>query len=420
MESAAILGLSTAVPPHRQDQATIGRWMRAAFADEPGLARWLGLLYSAGGIDYRQSVLPELLAPPGENRWSPDRDPAASPGTGERMRLYRELAPALALSAARPLVDRLDGAVTPVTERLDRAVARPLIERPDGAEARPMTEFLDGAAAFPDGEAPLGREAITHLIVTSCTGFYAPGLDLDLAIGLGLRRDLKRTLIGFMGCAAGITGLRMAAEIVQGEPEALVLVVSAELCTLHLQPTRDREALIGASLFADGAGAALVGRPRPGMPGLFALESFATHVTPDTESEMVWTVGDHGFELRLSPQVPERVAANAPSLIAELLGGTPAFWAVHPGGKGILDKLERAAALPPEALAPSRWVLRERGNLSSATIFHVLERWAAELTAPCTGIAAAFGPGLVTELAALRWLGAPHTESDRHLAALQA
>lgn len=374
MESPAILGLSTALPPHRQEQATIGRWMREAFADDPGLARWLGLLYRAGGIAYRQSVLPELLAPPGENRWSPDRDAAASPGTGERMRLYREHAPALALAAARPLIERLEGEVT----------------------------------------------AVTHLIVTSCTGFYAPGLDLDLAIGLGLRRDVKRTLVGFMGCAAGITALRMAAEIVRGNPEALVLVVSAELCTLHLQPTRDREALIGASLFADGAGAALVGRPRPELPGLFALDAFATHLTPDTETEMVWTVGDHGFELRLSPQVPERVAASAPGLIEELLGEAPAFWAIHPGGKGILDKLERAAGLPPEALEPSRWVLRERGNLSSATIFHVLERWAAELREPCTGVAAAFGPGLVTELAALRWLGAPQQTGARRVAALQA
>lgn len=392
MESPAILGLATAVPPHRQDQATIGKWMRAAFADDPGLARWLGLLYNAGGIEYRQSVVPELLAPPGENRWSPDRDPVSSPGTSERMRLYREHAPALALAAARPLIRLLE----------DRTAA-------DGA-----------LAAGHDEGPPLGREAVTHLIVTSCTGFYAPGLDLDLAIGLGLRRDLKRTLIGFMGCAAGLTALRMAAEIVQGSPEALVLVVSAELCTLHLQPTRDREALIGASLFADGAGAALVGRPRPGLPGRFALDSFATHLTPDTESEMVWTVGDHGFELRLSPQVPERVAATAPSLIEDLVGATPAFWAVHPGGKGILDKLERTAGLPPEALAPSRWVLRERGNLSSATIFHVLERWAESLAEPCMGVAAAFGPGLVTELAALRWLGAPQPKSVRHVASLQA
>jgi predicted naringenin-chalcone synthase len=385
MVNPAILGLATAVPPHRFEQAAIGTWMRAEFADDPALARWLGLLYAGGGIQYRHSVLPELVAPVGLNRWSPARAPAVSPTTAERLRLYRQQAPGLALAAARPLVERLD------------EVAAQHRQGPQMAS---------------------GRRAITHLIAISCTGLYAPGLDLDLAIGLDLQPDVRRTLVGFMGCAAGITGLRLAAETVKGDPEALVLVVALELCSLHLQPSREREALISASLFGDGAGAALVGRSRPGMPGLFGLTGFATHLVPETAAEMVWTIGDHGFALRLSPRVPERVATAAPGLIEGLLGERPAFWAIHPGGKGILDRLERTCRLAPEALEPSRWVLRERGNLSSATIFHVLERWADRLGAPAPGIAAAFGPGLVTELAALQWLGAPTSlgtrEAERH------
>lgn len=376
MATAAILGLATALPPYRCDQATIGGWMKEAFAAEPALARWVGLIYAGGGIRARQSVLPELYGLLG--RWSPSGEATSSPSTAERMRLYREHAPGLGLAAAQPLVDWLDGA----------PVEHPSLIAPTGEETvRP------------------GRGAITHLIAVSCTGFYAPGLDLDLVQELGLRPDVKRTLVGFMGCAAGLTGLRLASEIVAGEPEALVLVVSVELCSLHLQATRDREALVGASLFADGAGAALVGRGTPALPGLFGLDAFASHLTPDSATDMAWTVGDTGFNLRLSPYVPEKVAAATPGLVAALLDEEASFWAIHPGGKGILDRLERACGLEPAALEPSRWVLRERGNLSSATIFHVLARWTERLDQPCVGVAAAFGPGLVTELAALRWLG---------------
>jgi predicted naringenin-chalcone synthase len=372
MARPSILALGTAVPPTRHEQGAIGAWMRAALAHDPALARWLGLLYARSGIAYRHTCLPDLLAPATEAHFAPSRGPDGAPSTATRMRLYCQHAPELALQAARPIIELLD-------EEAD------------------------------------GRHAITHLIAISCTGLYAPGLDLDLALRLHLRPDLRRTMIGFMGCAAGITGLRLAAEIVQGNPEALVLVVATELCTLHLQPTEDREALLSAALFGDGAGAALVGIPRcrmNKMNGLFQLDGFHAAVTPDTASEMVWTVGEHGFVLRLSPRVPAHLAATAPSLIASLLGAQrPAFWAVHPGGKGILDRLAQTFALSPHDLTASRWVLRERGNLSSATIFHVLARLAEERAlrreAATPGVAAAFGPGLVTELAALTWLGPP-------------
>jgi predicted naringenin-chalcone synthase len=376
MARPSILALGTAVPPNRHDQGAIGAWMRAALAHDPALARWLGLLYARSGIAFRHTCLPDLLAPVTEAPFAPSRGPAGAPSTAQRMRLYHQHAPELALQAVRPIIEILD-------ESLDeRRYGRP------------------------------GRHAITHLIAISCTGLYAPGLDLDLALRLRLRPDLRRTMIGFMGCAAGITGLRLAAEIVQGDPEALVLVIATELCTLHLQPTDDREALLSAALFGDGAGAALVGIPSPQMPGLFQLDGFQAAVTPDTASEMVWTVGDHGFALRLSPHVPAHLAATAPSLIASLLGAQrPAFWAVHPGGKGILDRLAQTFGLSPADLTASRWVLRERGNLSSATIFHVLARLAEEQAASGAGaqpgVAAAFGPGLVTELAALTWLGPP-------------
>ncbi len=145
---------------------------------------------------------------------------------------------------------------------------------------------------------------VTHLLAVSCTGLFAPGLDFTLAKELQLPATVRRTLIGFMGCAAAFNGLRLASEIVRGQPEARVLVVSVELSSLHSQPIDNNDLLVGASIFSDGASACLVGRPSPGDSDYFRLEDFYTAIHPDTEQEMAWNIRDHGFALRLSPRVP--------------------------------------------------------------------------------------------------------------------
>jgi predicted naringenin-chalcone synthase len=249
--------------------------------------------------------------------------------------------------------------------------------------------------------------AITHLVVVSCTGFFAPGLDLMVARRLGLAAGVERTVVGFMGCAAAFNGLRLARQIVAAEPSALALVVAVELCSLHLQPGAEPVQLVVASLFADGAGAALVGAARPGAEA-FELAGDYTRVTPGTLDDMVWTIGDSGFVLGISPDIPEYIGAAAPDALAELVGeGTRlGFWAVHPGGRAIVDRLGEVFGLGEAELAPTREVLSDHGNMSSATILFVLEairrRLRGEAPAgPVPGVAMGFGPGLVTEMAHL-------------------
>ena len=250
----------------------------------------------------------------------------------------------------------------------------------------------------------LGKlDGITHMVVASCTGFTAPGLDQVIARRLGLAPTVERVVIGFMGCYAGVTALRTAGHIVRSDPAARVLAVSVELCTLHLQPTGRLERLLAMGQFADGAGAALVTGEGPGL----ALGEGLSMTLEDSHELITWTIGDTGFAMELSGEVPGRLAeALADDDVARAVtDGEPAgaieAWAIHPGGKSIVDAVERGLALPPEKTAASRAVLRDYGNMSSATVLFVLERLMREH--PANGIALAFGPGLAMEGLRFGW-----------------
>jgi predicted naringenin-chalcone synthase len=250
-------------------------------------------------------------------------------------------------------------------------------------------------------------QRLTHLVVASCTGFTAPGLDLQLAERLGLKRDVERSMIGFMGCSAAVPALRAARHIVRSDPDARVLVVNLELCTLHLQETADLETALSFLLFADGCSAALVSGEESGL----ALDDFRNVVIPDSQALITWDIADHGFLMHLSGQVPVRILqalrADLDSGDGILRGeGTQAMelWAVHAGGRTVLDAVEAGYRLPPEALRHSRAVLHSHGNMSSATIMFVL-RAMLEETAPARGLGMAFGPGMVAETFRFRRLG---------------
>ena len=241
-------------------------------------------------------------------------------------------------------------------------------------------------------------EGITHLVVASCTGFVAPGIDQIIARRLGLSSSVERLLIGFMGCYAAIVALRSARHIVRSEPDARVLVVTVELSTLHLQPANDIEALLAMLQFGDGAAAALVTADTTG----FALEAPFAASLPDSEQLIRWDVTDAGFAMHLSGEVPGRIAAalTDEEFRAIVSAGQPPEsidgWAVHAGGRSILDAVEHAMHLNPEALAASRQVLADNGNMSSATLMFVLERLLAGPSV-AHGVALAFGPGLAAE-----------------------
>lgn len=375
---AAILSIGTAVPTYRVDQEPLLGWMTEALRAGPSLARWLRQLYKFSGITTRYACIPDALLPPTESRFAPGRPLEEINTTIERMAIYERESVVIASQAARRSVEDFC--------------------------ANHTVDIADTL------------NSISHLIVVSCTGFFAPGLDLMIARQLGLRPDVERTLVGFMGCAAAFNGMRLASHIVRGQPAARVLVVCVELCSLHIQPGHNREDLISASLFADGAAACLIGATPQLQGDHFDIYASYTNVQPDTESDMIWRIGNHGFELRLSPQIPGRLGEIAPQAVQSLIGAYDhlRFWAIHPGGRAIVDRLAEIFQLTEADVAASRAILRDYGNMSSPTILFVLHaireqlRY-AEHTAPAEGVAMAFGPGLVIEMAHLAYVPAAGT-----------
>ncbi len=238
------------------------------------------------------------------------------------------------------------------------------------------------------------RAGITHVLVTCCTGLYAPGLDFEIVDYLGLPPGVERTMIGFMGCYAAINALKLARHIVRSEPAAGVLIVNLELCTLHFQETQQLEQVLSFLVFADGAAASLITGREKG----FALDSFNAVMVPETRGLITWKIGGFGFDMLLSGQVPGALARalHEGELMAERDG--IALWAVHPGGRSVLDAVERGLELPADALAASREVLACFGNMSSATVMFVLERIMQQARAGQRGCAMSFGPGLTAEV----------------------
>jgi alpha-pyrone synthase len=343
---AYINALAGVVPEHDVHRLFID-WAEGQVED-PRMRKLFMRMADRSGIEHRWSVLPP--APGG----LPHDRPGGfyhgdAPGTAARMRVYEEAAPKLALDAIAGLREQV---------------------------------ALDG---------------ITHLVVASCTGFVAPGIDQIIARALKLD-GVERTLVGFMGCYAAVSALRTAFHIVRSEPEARVLAVTVELCSLHLQETQQLESLLAMLQFSDGAAAALV-TAEPGgleMSHLFSLEL-------EQSAELIqWKIGDTGFEMTLSGEVPGRIQhalTDEGTRSAIYNGWGPdriSSWAVHAGGRSILDAAEKGLELPQGALWASRDILARYGNMSSSTLMFVL----AELIGrPDTGkgVALAFGPGLAAE-----------------------
>ena len=356
----AITGIGLAVPEHRLEQRETAARLAEALAGQPDAARWARRVFRQNGVETRYTCEPNLLAAPVDCRYFPTTDKAASaPTTSERMRIYKRESVPLALAAAR-------------------------------------------SALLESGSVP---SQITHLITVSCTGQFLPGLDAELTWQLGLKPDVQRWPLQFLGCGAGLKAIGLARQITASQAGACVLVVCVELCTLHIQPSGEREALYGASFFGDGASACIITESEgQGHVGRFLLDEPYSTLLPDSADQMAWEVGDYGFDLYLSPDVPRLIARHIPGELERMLGDKlPDWWAVHPGGKGIVDAVQQTFQLDDEQVAPSRSVLRRYGNLSSATILFVLEELRRTLndSPQCEqqeGLAVAFGPGLTFEM----------------------
>ena len=358
MEPVFIHQLATAVPQYEIPQAYARDALKERLDDRLA-KRLVHRLYQQSGIETRYSVVPDFAPASATGQGGLFLDEGGvytSPTTKARNDLYTE--------AARPLFK----------EAAERVLAD---------------------SAFRAGD-------ITHIVTVSCTGFFAPGPDYFLVRDLCLRPDVQRFHVGFMGCYAAFPALKMAKAFCQADPDAVVLVVCLELCTLHLQLGGDPDRLLSGSVFADGVGAALVSAKKPQNPA-FELSALATTLTADGEGDMAWSVGNEGFDIVLSSYVPEILEANIGAALAPLFEqfglevADIERWGIHPGGRAILDKVEKSLNLKDDALEPSRTILRNYGNMSSATILFVLQEILANSARGERICAAAFGPGLTVE-----------------------
>jgi len=353
--------IETLVPEFAYDQS-YARDIVASWVTDPKLQRVIKRIYNMSGIEKRHSVLGDFMPGAEPTLFLPG--PAGrpiEPGTEERNRCFIEASRRLSVDCAR------------------RALA-----------ATPWVK----------------ASCITHVITVSCTGFYNPGPDFDIVTQLGLSDRVERYNLGFMGCYAAFPALRMARQFCIADPEAVVLVVSIELCSLHLQVREDLDSMLANTLFSDGVAAAIVSATPPDRLA-FAMNSFATSLAVEGRRDMAWEIGNSGFNMILSSYVPDIIAANIRAVVEAAISDAGitysdiGCWAVHPGGKAILDKIESELGLDPKFLKASREVLRDYGNMSSATVLFVLRRLLDDRTLPdgTSVLAMAFGPGLTIETA---------------------
>jgi predicted naringenin-chalcone synthase len=349
MTTAYLNRIATATPPHDVHRAFI------SFAETlvpEGTERSLfKRMVRMSAIEHRYSFIEPQISP--EGKWKDAEGiyvPGSFPNTARRMEAFERFAPQLARCALNKLA---------ITEE--------------------------------------ERQSITHVIVTSCTGLYAPGIDFDVVDALEIEHPVERIMIGFMGCYAAINALKSARHIVRSEPDACVLILSLELCTLHMQETPELEQVLSFLLFADGCTACLVS----GRPTGFAMDSFLALRLPETAHLITWKIREKGFDMQLSGQVPAEIRRTLGEVGSEVLQGRDAsaidLWAVHPGGRTILDAVEKGLALAPDALTESRHVLANYGNMSSASVMFVLHELMRRARTGQQGCAMSFGPGVTAE-----------------------
>ncbi|RRB03993.1 type III polyketide synthase [Larkinella rosea] len=359
--------IGTAVPAYAHDQNRIAQFMAETLQLDKADRRRLMALFSHTKIDTRYSVLPDYSRPNGQFTFYPNTlDPKPFPTVGQRMEIYRREAVPLALQAIRACL-----------------------------------------ADYPE----FSLQSLTHLVVVSCTGFYAPGPDIDLVEALGLPGTTQRLLIGFMGCYGALNGLKAADAIVRADPDAHVLVVCVELCTLHFQKSDRPVDWLANALFGDGAAAVLI-QSRARIDQSFAVQSFYSDLLPEGRDEMAWTIRDWGFDMTLTAKVPAIIQRSIAVLLERLLNRNKLtisqvdYFALHPGGRRILEVIEAQLNIEPEKSRFAFEVLSRYGNMSSATILFVLKAIWNELADSQADVpnrpfhqisGIAFGPGLTIE-----------------------
>jgi alpha-pyrone synthase len=353
--------IETAVPNTRvypQESLQIANALCGPYMTNPD---WLPELYENCGVKQRYQVLGQAIVDDLLNGTRLSGSPflpgnKGGPTTAQRMAIYTKEAGPLALQAVRKTL----------------------------------------------AAAELSGSQITHLVTVSCTGFQAPGIDVRLIGELAMSPGVERTHVGFMGCHGALNGLRVAKAISQANPAAMVLLVSVELCSLHYYYGAEPSKVIANALFADGAAAMLVSQKIPGM----SLLASGSQLLANSEREMGWVIGDHGFGMTMTKQIPRLIQQHLRSWVEawlkknELAIEEIAQWAVHPGGPKILEAVQSSLGLPTAALADSWQILASYGNMSSPTVFFILKRQSQQ-SFDGPAVLLGFGPGLIVEAALL-------------------
>lgn len=359
-----ITAIGTANPINKLNQNQVADFMVKAMQLDKNNERRLRAVFNASGIKSRYSVLEDY----GKSEYfhffpnTPDLEPF--PSTKRRIEEFKAHALQLSLEAVQDLSRTGD---------------------------------------------PFEPATITHLITVCCTGMYAPGLDLDLVRELSLATHVRRTCVNFMGCYAAINAIRLADSICKSNPVARVLIVCTELCSLHFQKEVSYDNFLANALFADGSAAMIIESQRDG--NALELERFYCDILPDGKDGMTWEVGDLGFEMKLSNYIPSLIKSGIgvfAKALLETVGLTLSeikFFAVHPGGKKILEAIENEFGLERNHLSHSYQVLANYGNMSSPTIIFVLKRILDAVSKADHNervLSLAFGPGLTLESAVLK------------------
>ncbi len=356
--SVIISSIATANPETSYTQEEIRDRMKHYLKGNRRTQAILHKIYKDSGIEKRHTVVEDFSKGSADHLFFHPDNGLLNPSTGVRNEIYEQEAPKLFTKIG--------------------------------------VELLENSQVKPD--------EITHVITVSCTGFYAPGPDYELVKCLGLKSSVQRYHIGFMGCYAAFPAIRMAEAFCKADREATVLIIAVELCSLHFQISNEPDHLIGASVFADGGAGAIVCSDTTTSSQL-AIDGFASTITEEGEDDMAWTIGDHGFEMILSSYVPKIIEANLQNAIDPLLAKHDLsiegidYWALHPGGRAIVDKVEDNLHLQPSQVAASRQVLRDYGNMSSATVLFVLKKLLEDDSVVKNErvYGLAFGPGLTVE-----------------------
>jgi predicted naringenin-chalcone synthase len=351
-----IISIGTAVPKHRTGQPAILEFMQAAYGNEVA-SRKLNVLFNNSGISSRYSVIPDFDKSRMQHVFFNGTPSKAM--VQDRLDVFKERAIPLAIEAINDSLTKLNTTVT---------------------------EF-----------------GITHLITVSCTGLYAPGLDAVLIEKLNLPNDIFHTSVNFLGCNAAFHALKIADLITRSDEKAKVLIVCVELCTIHFQPKNNHDNLLSNTIFGDGAAAVIMTADDPDKKGL-SVRGFYSILLNKGKDLMGWNITPVNFEMILDARIPELIGEEVNEILAKAsvkLGIGPGEihgWAIHPGGKKIVDVIKNKLQLSEKDTQASYKILDQFGNMSSPTVLFVLNELMEQETKGNI-FSIGFGPGLSIETA---------------------